>query len=136
MAKENSAGMVVYNSKLKKFLVLEYDSHWGFVKGGIEKNEKEKETAERELKEETGIKKFELIKDFKEKVSYFYKKEGETVYKEVVFFLILTEVEDVEISEEHKSFRWLDYKKAYDIVKFKNTRKVLEKANEYMMKKL
>jgi hypothetical protein len=33
MVKEFSAGMVVYNSKLKKFLVLEYESHLGFVKG-------------------------------------------------------------------------------------------------------
>jgi bis(5'-nucleosidyl)-tetraphosphatase len=136
MAKEFSAGMVVYNKKLKKYLVLEYESHWGFVKGGIEKGEEEEATAKRELGEETGIKKFEIVKGFKEKLSYFYKKEGETVYKEVSFFLIITEVEKVKLSKEHKSFRWLGYEEAWEKIKFKNTREVLEKANEYIMKKL
>ena len=41
MAKEISSGMIVYNSKLNKFLLLEYSSHWGFVKGNIEKGEDE-----------------------------------------------------------------------------------------------
>jgi len=66
MAKEFSAGMIVYNPKIKKYLVLEYESHWGFVKGGIEKGENEKETAIRELEEETGISNFKFEK-FKEK---------------------------------------------------------------------
>jgi|ETNmetMinimDraft_2_1059921.scaffolds.fasta_scaffold04875_2 8-oxo-dGTP pyrophosphatase MutT (NUDIX family) len=125
--KELSAGMVVYNPRIKKFLVLEYDSHWGFVKGGIEKGEDEKETAERELKEETGIDKFEFV-DFKEEITYYYKKEGETMFKKVVFFLITTDVKEVKLSNEHKSYKWCDYKGAYNLAKFKNTRKILEEA--------
>src|SRR3989344_5752550 len=103
MVKEISAGMIVYNPKLKKFLLLEYSSHWGFVKGNIEAGEDEMNAARRELKEETGIVKFKLIDKFKEKISYFYKKDRNTIHKEVVFFLILTENEEVKISEEHKS---------------------------------
>ena len=55
MPKEISAGMIVYNPILKKFLLLEYSSHWGFVKGRIELGEDENKAAKRELKEETGI---------------------------------------------------------------------------------
>lgn len=134
MAKEISAGMIVYNSKLNKFLLLEYSSHWGFVKGNIEAKEDEISTAKRELKEETGITKFKILDKFKEKINYYYKKDGKTVYKEVVFFLILTENEEVKISEEHKSYKWCDYEEAFKTVKFKNTREVLKKANEFIKK--
>ncbi|MBI2105434.1 NUDIX domain-containing protein [Candidatus Woesearchaeota archaeon] len=136
MPKEISAGMIVYNPKMKKFLVLEYESHWGFVKGHIEDNEREEETARRELKEETGIEEFNFASNFKEKIDYFYKKENKTVYKEVIFFLILTKTEDVKLSNEHKSYKWADFKEAHKLVKFKNTREVLKKAEEFIEKNL
>jgi len=136
MPKEISAGMIVYNPILKKFLLLEYSSHWGFVKGRIELGEDENKAAKRELKEETGIVEFKLLDDFKEKINYFYKKDGKTIYKEAVFFLILAEREDVKISEEHKSYKWCSYEEAYKIVNFKNAREVLKKANEYIIKEL
>lgn len=136
MAKEISAGMIVFNPKLKKFLLLEYSSHWGFAKGGIESGEDEMNAARRELKEETGITKFKLIEGFKEKIDYYYKKDEKTVYKEVIFFLITTESEEVKISDEHKSYRWCDHGEAYKLVKFKNTRGVLKKANNYIAKEL
>lgn len=129
MPKELSAGMIVWNSKLRKFLVLESKSHWGFVKGKIKNDESEKETAVRELKEETGIGKFEFL-DFKEKIKYYYKKEGEIVYKEVVFFLIESGIGKIKLSEEHKSFRWCGYGEACRLVKFKNTKEVLRKAKK------
>ena len=43
MSKEISSGMVVYNPKLEKYLVLEYDNYWGLVKGLMEDKEDEKE---------------------------------------------------------------------------------------------
>lgn len=132
MPKELSAGMIVYNPRLKKFLLLEYSSHWGFVKGRIEPGEDENKAAKRELKEETGIVEFKLLDDFKESINYFYKKEGKTIYKEAVFFLILAEREDVKISEEHKSYKWCSYEEAYNLVKFKNAREILKKANEHI----
>ena len=136
MPKEISAGMIVYNPRLKKFLLLEYDSHWGFVKGRIEPGEDEHKAAKRELKEETGIVEFKLLDGFKENINYFYKKEEKTVYKEAVFFLILAEREEVKISEEHKSYKWCSYEEAYKLVKFKNTREILNKANEYIIKEI
>jgi|SRR3989344_5632246 len=129
MTKEISAGMVVYNPKLKKYLLLEYETHWGFVKGGVEKNETREEAAKRELKEETGIREFKYL-DFEAKISYFYRKNKETVYKEVVFFLITTKNEEIKISNEHKSYRWCDVKEANKLIKFKNTKDVFEEANK------
>lgn len=132
MSKELSAGMIVYNPRLKKFLLLEYSSHWGFVKGHVEPGEDENKAAKRELKEETGIVEFNLIEDFKEKINYFYKKNGKTFHKEVVFFLVFTDTEKIDISKEHKSYKWSSFEEAYKLVKFKNTREALKKADEYV----
>ncbi len=136
MTKEISAGMIVYNPKLNKFLLLENSSHWGFAKGGIEGGEDEGKAAKRELKEETGIDRFKLVDNFMEKINYYYKKDDKSIYKEVVFFLVMTEIEDVKISEEHKNYKWCSYEEAYKLVNFKNTRQVLKKANNYIMKEL
>ena len=123
--------MVVYNPKLDKYLVLEYDSYWGLVKGLMEEGEDEKETAERELKEETGITKFEF-QDFKHKITYYYKKNKDTVYKEVTFFLAFTSQKEIKISNEHNGYKWADFEEAYKLVKFKNTREVLKEARDYI----
>lgn len=56
-----------------KYLLLNDGNIWGFPKGLLEKGEDEKETAIREAKEETGLEDLKF-KDFKERISYFYKK--------------------------------------------------------------
>lgn len=132
MPQELSAGMIVYNPKLKKFLLLEYSTYWGFVKGNIEAEEDDEKAAKRELKEETGIVEFKLVSDFLEKIDYHYKKDGNAINKAVAFFLILTDTENVKISNEHKSYKWCSFEEAYKLVKFKNTREVLKKANVYI----
>ncbi|MFH1332713.1 MAG: NUDIX domain-containing protein, partial [archaeon] len=63
MIKEKSAGVIVYNNG--EFLILQYTAgHWDFPKGHIEKGETERETALRELKEETGITDAFFVKGF------------------------------------------------------------------------
>jgi len=56
---EKSAGAVVYyfnqESREPYFLLLKYTNYWGFAKGIIEESEESKETALREIKEETGF---------------------------------------------------------------------------------
>jgi 8-oxo-dGTP pyrophosphatase MutT (NUDIX family) len=50
------AGVVVHNSKMKSFLLVQSNGKlWGFPKGHMELNEDVKTTALRELQEETGI---------------------------------------------------------------------------------
>ena len=72
MLMEHSCGAIVFvRHKEREYLLLHYGmGHWGFVKGHVEDNETEKETALRELKEETGLSKVEFIEGFKEKTHY------------------------------------------------------------------
>jgi 8-oxo-dGTP pyrophosphatase MutT (NUDIX family) len=99
------------------------------VKGNVEPSESEKDTVIRELKEETGIVDAQFVDGFREKIDYFYRRQGTTIHKEVVFFLIETHTEQVKLSYEHVGYTWLNYQRAMEKLTFKNARDVLQKAH-------
>jgi len=133
---EFSAGGVVFrknNGKLE-ILVAQHSYHhgWVFPKGLIGdkehlKGEKKEDTAIREVEEETGA--IARIVQELEKVTYWYKFEGETVKKTVYYFVMeyvggdITkhdwEMEDVEFIPANKVMERLTYK---------SDKKVFEKA--------
>jgi 8-oxo-dGTP pyrophosphatase MutT (NUDIX family) len=106
--------------------------HWDFVKGNVEPNESEKDTVIRELREETSIVDARFIEGFREKIDYFYKRQGATIYKEVVFFLMETHTAKVKLSYEHVGYDWLPYQSAMEKLTFKNAKDVLQKAHEFL----
>jgi 8-oxo-dGTP pyrophosphatase MutT (NUDIX family) len=113
-----------------KYLLLHYEAgHWDFVKGNVEPDESEKDTVIRELREETGIADARFIEGFREKIEYFYRRQGATIHKEVIFFLIETHTEKVELSYEHVGYTWLDYQSAMERLTFKNAKVALQKAH-------
>lgn len=136
MPKEISAGAVIFrrNGEIK-YLLLRYESgHWDFPRGAIELGEKEEDTVVREAKEETGISDLVFFPNFREKIFWFYKKEGRTIYKEAIFYLAETKMEEVKLSDEHIDFKWLTYERAMDQITFPNGKKVLEKAHKFLNK--
>ncbi len=137
MLHEKSCGAVVFLKKgdQTKYLLLNYAAgHWDFVKGNVEPNENEKQTVTRELREETGIVDAQFIDNFREPIAYFYRRQGLTVHKEVVFFAMETKTEKVELSFEHIGFIWLDYQHAMEKLTFKNAKDVLLKAHDFLKK--
>lgn len=137
MLTEKSCGAVVYskNSEIN-FLLLRYEAgHWDFVKGNVEKGETEQQTAVRELREETGISDARFVDGFKERISYYYKRKGATVYKEVVFFLMEAAGRDVKLSFEHIDYAWVTYDGAMEKLTFKNAKDVLRKSKDFLNKK-
>ena len=115
------------------YLLLQYEAgHWDFVKGNVEPNESEKDTVLRELKEETGIVATRPIEGFKERIIYYYRRQGSTVHKEVVFFLIEADTKKVTLSFEHVGFDWLNYERALEKLTFKNAKDVLQKAHAFL----
>jgi bis(5'-nucleosidyl)-tetraphosphatase len=129
--REKSCGAVVFLKNTEvKYLLLHYEAgHWDFVKGNVEPNESEKDTVIRELQEETGIVDARFVEGFREKIGYFYRRQGVTIHKEVVFFLIETHTEEVKLSFEHVGYVWLNYEHAMEQLNFKNAKDVLQKAH-------
>jgi 8-oxo-dGTP pyrophosphatase MutT (NUDIX family) len=138
MLHEKSCGAVVFVKKDDdvKYLLLNYAAgHWDFVKGNVEPNESEKQTVVRELQEETGITGAQFIDDFREAIAYFYRRQGLTIHKEVVFFLMEAYTDKVELSFEHVGYVWLDYRHAVEKLTFKNSKDVLLKAHDFLKRR-
>lgn len=130
--KEKSCGAVVFRGK--KYLLLHYESgHWDFPKGHMERGESEEQTAIREVKEETGLD-VDIIPGFMEKITYFFKKNGRLIGKDVIFLIGRAKSEDARLSYEHKAYKWLAYEEALELITFKNSRNVLKKAHDFLKK--
>lgn len=82
-----SCGAVIYRKSGEKLEYLSVKSktngYWGFPKGRIEEGESEKETAIREVLEETGLS-ITLMDGFRTKVQY---KLNDDTLKEVVYII-------------------------------------------------
>jgi 8-oxo-dGTP pyrophosphatase MutT (NUDIX family) len=131
---EKSCGAVVFRkSREVEYLLLNYGAgHWDYVKGQVEPNETEKDTAMRELKEETGIENAHFIDGFREEISYFYRREGKTILKKVVFFLLEAKESDVRLSYEHVGYEWATFGRAMERLTFSNAKKTLKKAHDFL----
>ncbi len=71
---EKAAGGLVYNKK-GEILFIFRNGKWDLPKGGIEKNEKKKDAAIREVEEETGVTQLKII-DKLEKTYHIFKRNG------------------------------------------------------------
>ena len=153
MPREKSAGAIIYRMEngIPLYLLLHYTpsnegkrGQWGFAKGHVEEGETEEQTAKREIFEETGLKDLKFIPGFKRLEKYFFKKsyglEGEArkkapwVFKLVVFFLAETTTKEITISDEHIGFIWLPIKEAIKKTTFKNSKKLIKEASEFVVK--
>jgi len=87
---EKSCGAVVYcqeENDIKYLLVCEHSGFWVFPKGGMEAGESEKETALREVKEETGLD-ITFVTGFRVTDEHNLAREGRpNTIKQTVYFL-------------------------------------------------
>ena len=137
MKRERSAGIIVFRRIGGKisYLLLHYatkSSHWDFPKGHVEKGETPRKAALREVKEETGIKDLQLLDGFEAEIAYYYQKDAQQFFKEVVFFLGETKTEQVKLSKEHVGFRWAAYSTAMKQLTYDKARMELQKADAFL----
>lgn len=139
--REISSGIIIFRCSdgERLYLLLHYQfkgDYWDFPRGNLRKEETSKQAAAREVVEETGLSEDDLrfIEGFEEGAKWFYKLGKEPVQKRVTYFLAETRREDVRISEEHVGFKWLSFKEALMLLKYKNSKKLLLKAEDFLQK--
>lgn len=109
---ETSCGIVLVN--FDSVLVLQYpQGHWDLPKGHVEDDDGGyRQTAARELEEETGITEIEWVDGFSTRTEYEYVHRRRKRRKQVMWMLATTEEMEVVLSEEHLNYMWLDWDSA------------------------
>ena len=99
-------------------MVQHQKDHWGFPKGHQEEDETPRETAKRELKEETGLKILSWVSPTIFSESYQVERDGVAIQKEVHYFPAVV-TGDVHLqTTELKRFRWLKLSELSSIATF------------------
>ena len=134
---EKSCGAVIFrrHSGNVEYLLVKNKkgNNWGFPKGHMEVYENERQTATREVREETGLN-VKLLDGFRT-ISEYHPK-GRIV-KQVIFFVAEMPDEDVVIQpSEIERFIWADYSLAIKTFKFSNDKKVLTQAKSWLADRL
>lgn len=131
---ETSCGFILLN--YDSILLLQYpQGHWSFPKGHIEQGDtNHHETASRELKEETGIKSVEIDTTWESRTEYTFRKKGRKTTKQVYWYIASTDEVEVELSEEHNSYLWLNYADAESMLTFDQEKELLRSAVNHMEK--
>lgn len=131
--KEKSCGAIICHRDGEKIQILilkhRLGGHWSFPKGHVENAETERETALREVREETGLH-IRLLDHFRERVSYSPKP---GVDKDVVYFLGYAEDKHTIMQKEEVSeIRWVDLARAHEFLTYYNDRQLLRSARKYI----
>ena len=142
MDEEFSAGAIIFRRKGKKTLFLliysKRNDLWGFPKGHIEGDEKEKDAALREIGEETGITRLRCIGDFREEeiypaISTRGALRDREIIKHSVYFLCETDEKKVTVDGgEISEFRWLPFPEAKALLSFESQEMLLERAYSFL----
>ena len=123
-------GVVIFRGKvllLYKNLKNKYEG-WVLPKGTVEEGEEHKETALREVKEESGVD--ATIVKYIDKSAYTFNVPDDVVNKEVHWYLMTAE--NYHSKPQHEEYfmdsGYYKYHEAYHLLKFANERVILEKA--------
>lgn len=132
MRKEKSCGAVIARREAGRTLFLVErmrQGHTSLCKGHVEGEETERETAEREIFEETALT-VRFVEGFRETISY---SPQPGVTKEVVFFLALADGAQTKPQEaEVSSIEWLDKQEALAALTYQEDRDVLKAAAGFL----
>lgn len=133
MAKrEFSAGGIVVKrerGRLKVLLIKDGYGRWTWPKGNIGKGESSEDAALRETREETGLKKLQIIEEI-DKINYFYHFHGDLIFKTVYLFLMEAKGREkfkIQASEIQDA-KWFTPEEALETVAYKGAKEILKKA--------
>lgn len=132
MKYEKSCGAIVFKQIQDeyRFLIIQHrGGHWGFPKGHVEKGETERQTAIREVYEETGLE-IEIYDGFRETIQYSPRSD---IVKTVVFFLAQAITDEVQyILPEVVDHAWITSREATTRLGYENQQNLVTQAYNYL----
>jgi bis(5'-nucleosidyl)-tetraphosphatase len=128
--------IVVLRKEQDRFLILEREEtkgDWTFAKGHAEEGETPKETAVRELEEETGIKEIKILDLPLIHEEYEIIRQSEKRSKINDYFIGFVKDEDVKIEKkEIQSYKWATLDEALSVFQHERRKQVIMEAQKYL----
>jgi bis(5'-nucleosidyl)-tetraphosphatase len=108
-------------------------SYWAFPKGHGEAGEEPKETAARELYEETGLTIKHILKEEPLKESYIFTRESELINKTVFYFLAEVQGKLKLQASEVWDAKWVKLSEASQIITFPESQNILKQTLKILL---
>jgi ADP-ribose pyrophosphatase YjhB (NUDIX family) len=131
VVREPTAGGVVYriNPKTKSveiLLIQDAKDRWTIPKGHIEEGETAKQTAEREVGEETGLKQME-VQNWLGKIHFRYRRTNSLVLMTTEIFLIAARGDSDDLTPEDwmNGIKWMPSSEALDKIEYEDISKLI-----------
>lgn len=127
--REPTAGGIVYRKKDQKIeilLIQDAKDRWTIPKGHIEEGEAAKDTAAREIKEETGLEKLRVL-SWLGKINFRYRRQQSLVLMTTDIFLVeaLGDTDKLQPEDWMNGIKWFPANEALDKIEYEDIGKII-----------
>lgn len=130
VVKEPTAGGVIWRrnkqNQIEILLIQDAKERWTIPKGHIEEGETAKETAQREITEETGLKHMEM-QNWLGKINFRYRRQQSLVLMTTDIFLVAAKGDSNDLKPEEwmKGIKWFPATEAVDKIEYEDIAKII-----------
>lgn len=131
VVREPTAGGIVFrhgktNKDVEILLIQDAKNRWTIPKGHIEENESAKQTAEREIQEETGLQKVKVM-DWLGKINFRYRRQQSLVLMTTEIFLVEAQGDTDKLKPEDwmNGIKWFSANQALDKIEYEDIGKII-----------
>lgn len=130
IVREPTAGGIIFRRGKKDgveiLLIQDAKDRWTIPKGHIEKGETARETAEREIREETGLQKMNVM-NWLGKIHFRYRRQQSLVLMTTQIYLVKAEGETDKLKKEEwmNGIGWFPSSEALDMIEYEDIGKLI-----------
>ncbi|MBP9813528.1 NUDIX domain-containing protein [Candidatus Saccharibacteria bacterium] len=129
--RETTAGGVVWrrnkkNNEIEILFIQDAKNRWTIPKGHIEPGENARQTAEREIMEETGLKEVKVM-NWLGKINFRYRRFNSLILMTTHIYLVqaLGDTDDITKEDIMNGIKWMSSSKALDLIEYEDIGKLI-----------